>query len=103
MKTRTIFTALMLSMLVSYALAQTSRGTVSGLVTDPTGAVVAGATVTLTNTATNVTRTTVTNEQGNYRIEALDPGPYILKCEATGFSSMSKTGLTISAARHLQE
>jgi hypothetical protein len=56
------------------ALGQTSRGTVSGTVTDPTGAVIAGADVTLTSIATKLSRTTKTNTEGLYRFEAVDPG-----------------------------
>lgn len=102
MKARLGFVLVVWSLLLSYAVAQTSRGTVSGLVSDPTGAAVAGATITLTNTATNVSRTTVSNAQGNYRIEAVDPGEYTLKCEAKGFSQVSQTGLTVNAAQMIQ-
>ncbi|MBA3713583.1 MAG: carboxypeptidase regulatory-like domain-containing protein [Pyrinomonadaceae bacterium] len=48
------------------ASAQTSRGTVTGTVSDSAGAVIAGANITLTNTETNVSRMTVTNEEGIY-------------------------------------
>ena len=58
--------------------AQTSRGTVTGLVTDAQKAAVPGAKVELTGIATNVTRTTQTNESGLYRFDAVDPGPYKL-------------------------
>ncbi|MDQ3254508.1 MAG: carboxypeptidase-like regulatory domain-containing protein, partial [Acidobacteriota bacterium] len=54
------------------AAAQTSRGTVSGVVTDTAGAVVPGASVTLTSDATNQARTTVSNEEGFYRFDAVE-------------------------------
>ena len=57
------------------AFGQTSRGTVTGTVTDPNGAVIAGAEVTLTSGATKLSRTTTTNSEGFYRFEAVDPGP----------------------------
>ncbi|HVF54838.1 MAG TPA: carboxypeptidase regulatory-like domain-containing protein [Pyrinomonadaceae bacterium] len=77
--------------------AQTSRGTVSGNVTDPNGAVVAGAAVTLTNTETKVDRTTVTNEEGFYRFDAVDPGIYSVKFAAQGFGEVTKTNFPVLA------
>jgi hypothetical protein len=56
------------------AHAQTSRGTVSGTVTDPSGAVAIRASVALTQTETGVRRSTTTNEDGIYRFEAVDLG-----------------------------
>ena len=58
---------------------QTSRGTVSGTVTDPNGAVISGAEVTLISDATKLSRTTTTNGEGLYRFEAVDPGRIGLK------------------------
>jgi hypothetical protein len=79
------------------ALAQTSRGTVAGTVTDPNNAVIAGANVTLTNTETGVSRTTVTNEEGLYRFDAVDLGTYSVKFNATNFSEVTKTGVEVRA------
>jgi outer membrane receptor protein involved in Fe transport len=79
--------------------AQTSRGTVSGTVTDPTGAVISGATVTLTNIQTTVERTTVTNDEGFYRFDAVDPGQYSVKFLATGFGEVVKTNIPVSASQ----
>lgn len=59
-----------------FVYAQTSRGTVSGIVKDPTGAVIPGAQVTLTNNDTSVTRTTVSNDEGFYRFDAVNLGNY---------------------------
>ena len=70
---------------------QTSRGTVSGLVTDPAGAAVVSANVELRNTATNVARTTISNEAGFYRFDAVDPGPYAITVTSSGFR-VAKTG-----------
>src|SRR5260370_32463794 len=58
------------------AQAQTSRGTVSGTVTDPSGAVVARASVSLTHTETGVRRSATRNEAGIYRFDTVDLGPY---------------------------
>jgi outer membrane receptor protein involved in Fe transport len=79
------------------AHAQTSRGTVSGTVTDTNNAVVAGATITLTNTQTTVTRTTTTNNEGFYRFDAVDLGNYTVTTAATGFGTVTKTDVTVNA------
>ncbi len=79
--------------------AQTSRGTVTGLVTDPTRAPVTSATVTLTNTATNLVRSTVSNEAGLYRFDAVDPGPYDVAVAFPGFRPARVSGITVQAAQ----
>jgi hypothetical protein len=79
------------------ALGQTSRGTVSGTVTDPNGAVISGAEVTLISAATKLTRTTTTNGEGLYRFEAVDPGAYSVKYNATGFGEVVNTGIVVQA------
>ena len=65
--------------------AQAVTGTLLGTVTDPGGAVVPGANVTITEVNTNFTRATVTNESGNYVIGNLDRGVYRVEIEHTGF------------------
>ena len=61
--------------------AQTGLSSVRGLVTDPQGQAVAGATVNLTNTERNFTRTQTTNEEGAYIFSAVPPGTYRLEAE----------------------
>jgi hypothetical protein len=80
-------------------LAQTSRGTVTGQVTDPKGAVIPGATVELTNKGTNQTRTVTTNDAGIYRFDAVDLGQYDLKISTPGFQHYTATGIEIQANR----
>lgn len=81
------------------SLAQTSRGTVTGLVTDPNGAVITSATVELLNRGTNQTRTTTTNDAGIYRFDAVDLGEYDLKISAPGFKPTVNRGIGIQANR----
>ena len=69
--------------------AQTITGTVSGLVTDPSGAAVSGAKVAATNSATGVATTTTTNSAGIYSIRFLQIGQYTVVVEAPGFSKES--------------
>ena len=61
------------------------RASIQGVVTDPQGAVVSGATVTLTNHDTGKTLTTTTNDNGIYNFTALPPNPYTLTVEKAGF------------------
>jgi hypothetical protein len=94
---KSLMLAVTLLLFTASALAQTSRGTVSGIVSDPTGAVVPGATVTLTNDQTGVSRATSTNGEGLYRFDAVDLGSYSLKIAATGFGNVNKTNIVVSA------
>ena len=97
MKSRMIILfALCLGLCLS-AFAQTSRGTVNGVVTDTASAVVSGATVVLTNAATNVSRTTTANAEGLYRFDAVDLGVYSIKVTASGFAALTKSNVNVSA------
>jgi hypothetical protein len=69
-----------------------STGTITGVVTDPTGALVAGATVTITNTDTSTTRTAVTNESGRYLFADIPPGKYDVSINKTGFRTTKVPG-----------
>jgi hypothetical protein len=69
------------------AFAQSNKGTILGVVTDPNGAVVKDAKVVATNVATGEAREATTDEDGNYTIPALDPGVYRLTVDSTGFQT----------------
>ena len=75
-------------------LAQTV-GQVTGLVTDPSGGVIAGATVTITNSQTNVARKTITNSAGSYAFPALQPDVYRVKAEMPGFKGEVREGVVL--------
>lgn len=66
-------------------LAQDFRATITGRITDPSGAVIAGSRVTVTNTATRVGTEATTNEQGVFTVPYLIPGSYEVSAEAPGF------------------
>lgn len=66
-------------------------GDLTGTVTDPSGAVVSGATVTLKSDTTGATHTTTTNSSGAYRFSLLQPGSYTVAANATGFSKSQST------------
>ena len=73
----------------------TATGNIVGVVTDPTGAVLPGATVTATDRGTNAQRTVTSNGAGQYRFDLLPNGVYDIKAEATGFSAAQATGLEL--------
>lgn len=81
-----------LSLMVS---AQSFRGTIVGRVTDPSGADVPGANVTVTQNGTNITRTVTTNDSGEYVVAQLQPGSYSLKIDAPGFKSAISTDIVL--------
>jgi hypothetical protein len=86
---RTWFVAVMAGFLLlsgQVAIAQEARGTLQGRVSDASGGVVPGATVEVTNVATGVTLSTVSNAEGNYRVPFLIPGPYQVSVTLEGFS-----------------
>jgi hypothetical protein len=74
------------SLFCGSAFAQEFRGVVSGRVTDQSGGVIPSATITLTNTGTNIVSTQTSGATGLYRFDNVDPGTYTLSVEATGFS-----------------
>src|SRR5215467_16066642 len=83
----------------SQAFAQLGKGVVAGTVTDPTGAVVSGANVTLISQATGVQRTAQTNEIGLYRFDFVDVGPYTLRATAPGFTNYEVQDLVVTVAQ----
>jgi hypothetical protein len=82
------FWAIALLLTAVVALGQTSRGTVTGIVYDPQSAVVPGAKVELSNLQSGVKRSTVANEAGLYRFDAVDPGEYTIAVAASGFKTL---------------
>jgi hypothetical protein len=78
---------------ISIGYSQSVRGTILGTVTDASGAVVRGATVTVRQTATGLTRTEATNDAGEYAIPQLPVGEYTLTVEQPGFKKSERTGI----------
>ena len=78
--------------------AQMTRGSIGGTVRDSSGAVVPGVTVTVTNVATNVTVTVVSDSQGFYRAPALEPGTYMVTTELSGFRKIEQREVAVQTA-----
>ncbi|MGC1782415.1 MAG: TonB-dependent receptor [Acidobacteriaceae bacterium] len=76
-------------------LAQIDTGGITGTVHDPTGAVIPGATITLTNDATGVATSTVSTSTGTYSLNGIRPGTYTIQGEAPGFEKFVEDGLQI--------
>ena len=70
------------------AVAQNSTGRISGVITDPSGAVISGAKVVVTNTATNTRSETVTDANGTYQVLDLPIGNYSVSVEKDGFATV---------------
>jgi outer membrane receptor protein involved in Fe transport len=80
------------------AAAQTNKGTITGTVTDPNGAVVKGAKVVATNVATGETREATTGDEGTYALPALEPGIYRVTVDASGFSQSAVEEVKLETA-----
>jgi hypothetical protein len=85
------------------AMAQSTTQSIQGLVTDSTTAVAVGATVTLTNAATGVSRSTATNNTGNYTFALLPVGNYDMKVEMAGFKTEQVRGIRLETAAQLRQ
>jgi hypothetical protein len=83
--------------------AQNAQGTIVGHVSDPSGAAVSGAKVTITNTSTGVTNSYITNATGDYVVPELNPGDYKATAEAPGFESASATNLILEVQQTLRQ
>src|SRR5258707_5596163 len=77
--------------------AQSTLGTITGLVTDSSGAVIPNAVVVATNTATGAKAQTVTSSTGNYVIPNLPVGPYEVSVAISGFKASSRSGINVSS------
>src|SRR5215468_3274751 len=94
-----LLVCLLLTVYASSAFAQTDRGTITGTVSDPTNAVIPGASVVATNVETGAKYDTVSTETGNYTLAQLPSGNYQLSVELPGFKKYVRQGLTIQAAQ----
>src|SRR5262249_11482849 len=68
---------------------------IQGRVTDPSGAIVAGASIAVTNAATGVSRTAHATDDGHYRVPDLLPGTYDIRAEQAGFKTLIKRGIDL--------
>lgn len=96
-----VLTALKLLLFLSISATLWAQVTsaILGTVTDPSGAAVAGVNVTVRNTETGVSRTTVTGENGNYQVLSLPVGQYEVRVEKPGFKAVLRSGINLVVAQ----
>lgn len=86
----------------SVTLAQTDRGTITGTISDPAGAVIAGANIQAKNVATGLTYPAASSATGNYTVAQLPAGTYDVTVSAAGFKQYVRTGLVVEVASTLR-
>lgn len=96
------FAFVILAAALPFAHAQTSEGRILGTVYDQSGAVIGGAKITVTNTATNVSHQLVTSGAGEYVAPNLEPGSYTVAAEAAGFKKALSTQLVLEVSRDVR-
>jgi hypothetical protein len=96
------FKAIVYLSLAATLRAQAPTGQITGSVTDPSGAAVAGANVKLINPATNLQRETASNVEGLFNLPALPPGVYNLQVEAKGFPIQRREGIELQVGQVAQ-
>ncbi|HEY3822925.1 MAG TPA: TonB-dependent receptor [Bryobacteraceae bacterium] len=89
-------------LLVTTAFAQSDRGTITGAVTDSSGAVIAGAPIQAKNTETGVVYDSATSTTGNYTISQLPAGVYQISLSAPGFKKYTRAGIAVEVAQVLR-
>src|SRR5260370_5630383 len=103
LRLRTVVVTLLLFFVsIAPVAAQEAGGTIVGTVTDPTGAAVGSANVTIKNVATGVVRNSTTNADGVYAAPNLIPGTYEITATATGFATVSVQGVGLLAGKRRQ-
>jgi hypothetical protein len=101
MKTRVFaFFFIILLVVPIVLLAQEFRGTISGVVTDPSGAAVPGVQVTATETQTGTKTQTVSNAEGQYTLPFLLPGDYQVQATGPGFKEFIRKGIHLTSSDH---
>jgi outer membrane receptor protein involved in Fe transport len=96
-----LFTILLGTGLPPHAAAQSATGSIDGQVVDQSGAVLPGATVTITQPATGATRSIAADEQGLFRAPLLPPGTYDIVAELSGFTARRHSGMTLTIGQTL--
>ncbi len=95
MRSRISLVLFCLCLLFPAALFAQQEATILGTVTDPTGAIIGGAQVTVTNSATGVSHTVTTNSQGAYQVPQLEIGTYNVSVRSAGFKTYEQTGVAL--------
>src|SRR5258708_995333 len=95
------FLTLCIGLVAVVAFAQQPTGSIEGTVTDPHGAVVQNASVSVRNTATNATRDATAGSDGHYRVTELAPGHYEVKVSAPSFKTSVASDVNVNVGQNL--
>jgi hypothetical protein len=95
-KFRTLFICFCLA---EQALGQVTGGSISGRLSDTSGAAIPGVTVSVNDTETGASRLVTTDETGNYRVLSLAVGHYEVRAEKTGFKTVVRRGISLAVAQ----
>jgi outer membrane receptor protein involved in Fe transport len=98
---RTLFCAIVLILCAIASYAQMTRGVILGSVSDPSGAVINNATITIINNATKAERNTISNGEGIYRFDGVDPGVYTVVFSATGFAESRVSAVSVRTSQEV--
>src|SRR5438876_5685191 len=101
MRTKLV-SVLVLLCLASPVWSQTTNATLGGTVSDSTGALIPGVSITATNTQTGIVTTVITNESGTYNFASLQPGVYNLSAELTGFQTQTYSAFQLGLSQQVR-
>ena len=90
-----------LTLITDVVLAQVQTGTILGIVTDPSGASIAGATVTITNVGTGALQSIKTDAQGRYAVPDLQIGAYNVQAQMQGFTTQVDKGASLAVGQQM--
>lgn len=96
---RIVLMWILLPLATQIAWSQANRGTITGIVSDASGAVIPGAAITATNVATNVRTSAVSNADGNYVVPNLTPGVYTVEFRRDGFNTVLRPSITVNSTQ----
>src|SRR5439155_7921377 len=88
--------------LASHTFAQTSNATLGGTVSDATGALIPGVTITATNVATGIVNTALSNEAGAYQFASLQTGTYKVSAELAGFQTQTYNAVALGISQQVR-
>ena len=94
------FVLFLLVLAASYAYGQESRGSITGQVTDPTGAAISNAAVTVTSTDTGAISHVNSTQEGFYTVPGLLPGGYTVRVAAQGFKAFEQSNVTVQTQQN---
>src|SRR6266571_1045248 len=94
--------ALLCLVLSTHTFSQTSNATLGGIISDATGALIPGVTITAANTGTGIVSTVLSNETGTYQFPLLQPGTYKVTADLPGFRTQTYNEVTLGISQQVR-